>query len=484
MHNSTLISIIGTFTKDEMKKFEDLVRSPYFNKNSNVIKLLCVIKKHYPDLTGDSVKRENVWKQIFEDKVFNYGVMKNLIYELQKLSERFLSLQSAESDTYRHSIDLLKSLKDKNLYQLFEKNVKSLKSTLSQTPDDSMIFYYRYKVEEIEQSYLSLMYRSKDENFCNAGPMNLNFISYFLSNFFSDNYNNLHDSKFYNKRYDMLIPELVNEFYSKTPAGKNDFVMMNHLMLKLTDKEDETTFSELKNLLYKNYDNLKKEIRYNLSIALINFCNFRIMKGDTGFIEEQFVIYKLMILHGFYNNGRENFINENMYVNAVSMAGNLKEFEWAEKFIADYREKLQPACRNKYFALANVSLNIKKKNFELALKHLSDFKIVDVFDKVTLKRFQAIIYYESGYFDELYSLIDSSKHFIANDKKMTDSIKEVFDNFLNFTLKLADLSSGIHKSKPDDYSLKILKDEIGQKNVSNKIWLLEKTMELEELLDH
>ena len=340
MHNSTLISIIGTFTKDEMKKFEDLVRSPYFNKNSNVIKLLCVIKKHYPDLTGDSVKRENVWKQIFEDKVFNYGVMKNLIYELQKLSERFLSLQSAESDTYRHSIDLLKSLKDKNLYQLFEKNVKSLKSTLSQTPDDSMIFYYRYKVEEIEQSYLSLMYRSKDENFCNAGPMNLNFISYFLSNFFSDNYNNLHDSKFYNKRYDMLIPELVNEFYSKTPAGKNDFVMMNHLMLKLTDKEDETTFSELKNLLYKNYDNLKKEIRYNLSIALINFCNFRIMKGDTGFIEEQFVIYKLMILHGFYNNGRENFINENMYVNAVSMAGNLKEFEWAEKFIADYREKL------------------------------------------------------------------------------------------------------------------------------------------------
>ena len=67
---------------------------------------------------------------------------------------------------------------------------------------------------------------------------------------------------------------------------------------------------------------------------------------------------------------------------------------------------------------------------------------------------------------------------------MTDSIKEVFDNFLNFTLKLADLSSGIHKSKPDDYSLKILKDEIGQKNVSNKIWLLEKTMELEELLDH
>ena len=123
-------------------------------------------------------------------------------------------------------------------------------------------------------------------------------------------------------------------------------------------------------------------------------------------------------------------------------------------------------------------LNLKKKNYEDALQYLTKFKSKNEIEKITLKRFQIMIYYESGFFDELYSLIDTSKHFISNDSKVTDTAKNIFGNFLYFVQKLAELKSGITDGKKNEISLHNLKDEIMKREVSNRIWLLEKIDEL------
>ncbi|MBK7253194.1 MAG: hypothetical protein IPI04_04540 [Ignavibacteria bacterium] len=81
-------------------------------------------------------------------------------------------------------------------------------------------------------------------------------------------------------------------------------------------------------------------------------------------------------------------------------------------------------------------------------------------------------------FDELYSLIDTPKHFISNDIKVTETAKNIFASFLYFVQKLAVLKSGIKDGKRNEISLYNLKDEIMKREVSNKIWLLEKIDEL------
>jgi hypothetical protein len=128
--------------------------------------------------------------------------------------------------------------------------------------------------------------------------------------------------------------------------------------------------------------------------------------------------------------------------------------------------------------LANVILNIKKKNYEDAIQYLTKFKSKNEIEKITLKRFQIMIYYESGFFDELYSLIDTSQHFISYDIKVTETAKNIFASFLYFVQKLAVLKSGIKDGKRNEISLYNLKDEIMKREVSNKIWLLEKIDEL------
>ncbi len=479
MIKSTLLEILKTFNKEELKRFEDFLRSPYYNKNSNVIKLFNVIKKYFPDLESKNLNRESVWKELFLEKSFNYGVMKNLIYELQKLSEKFLHIQNYEDNKFEQELNLLRKLNNRNLFQLFEKNLKTLKSAINNSPIDPDHFYYKFLTEAAEQSYLSLHYKTKDVNFCKYEIMNESLLAFFYSNFFEKNYNSFHDSMLYNKSYDKRTLDIVLKSFENNPVSNNEFVLMHYYALKtVVNASDDDSYLKLKKLFNKLFTKLNTDKKFNFSMALINFCNLRIMKGKTGYVEEMFDTYKMMVEHGFYNTGKDEYISPPMYANIVSMAGNLKQFDWADKFIFDFKDRLHPSSGEQYYLLANVILNLKKKNYEDALQFLTKFKSRNEIEKITLKRFQIMIYYESGFFDELFSLIDTSKHFISNDSKVTDTAKNIFGNFLYFVQKFAELKSGIQDGKRNEISLHNLKDEIMNREVSNRIWLLEKIDEL------
>ena len=89
MLKSSLLEIIRTFTKQELAKLEDFVRSPYFNKKENVTKLFLEIKKYAPSFTDANLEKEEVWKKLFPGKDYNYGILKNLIFDLYGLAETF-----------------------------------------------------------------------------------------------------------------------------------------------------------------------------------------------------------------------------------------------------------------------------------------------------------------------------------------------------------------------------------------------------------
>ncbi len=55
MHRSSLLEILRTLSKQELAKFEDFVKSPYFNKKENVVKLLLDLKSHAPGFESDDL---------------------------------------------------------------------------------------------------------------------------------------------------------------------------------------------------------------------------------------------------------------------------------------------------------------------------------------------------------------------------------------------------------------------------------------------
>ncbi|MEO6695478.1 MAG: hypothetical protein ABIY50_06725 [Ignavibacteria bacterium] len=119
MHKSSLLEILRTFTPKELVKFEDFVNSPYFNKNKNVINLFIEVKKYVPEFKEIGLEKEKVWKKLFTDKEYNYGIMKNLIFDLNKLAEQFIIILKFNKDEYKQNEYFISAMLDKKLHKMY-----------------------------------------------------------------------------------------------------------------------------------------------------------------------------------------------------------------------------------------------------------------------------------------------------------------------------------------------------------------------------
>ena len=68
MLKSKVIEILRTLSADELKLFREFIRSPYHNKNKNVISLFEIIRKFSPSFNDPNLTKEKVFKKIFPGK--------------------------------------------------------------------------------------------------------------------------------------------------------------------------------------------------------------------------------------------------------------------------------------------------------------------------------------------------------------------------------------------------------------------------------
>ena len=80
------------------------------------------------------------------------------------------------------------------------------------------------------------------------------------------------------------------------------------------------------------------------------------------------------------------------------------------------------------------------------------------------------IYYELDMTDQIYSLIDTFKHFIKNSKHMSKDVKDIFSNYLKYFQKIYKIRSLYDKNESGLLRKNLLKEIL----VCERNWLLEK----------
>ena len=147
MLNTALFKILRTLDKDEIKRFEDFISSPYYNKKKKSAQLFKIIRKSLPapksPVTESNKKRlgfDHIWKALYPGKKYNYGIMKNLIYDLKILAEKFLSAEKFISDGFQSDFYLLEQYRERALPALFVQKHK--KTELNTGKNQSYIENY------------------------------------------------------------------------------------------------------------------------------------------------------------------------------------------------------------------------------------------------------------------------------------------------------------------------------------------------------
>ena len=188
MIKSPSIEIIKTFSKDEFKRFTDFAESPYFNKNSNLLKAVKYIKKLSPEFSGNKLSDEKIWTVVFGKKEFNYGVMKNLTHELKKLTDKFISIEMYSVNDFQMNYDILQYVKYKSLPEIFE---RSYANKLKKYDDKKITFdnsLYGYKAKDLNRTFQVHFAKPNSRGKLSGAECMEELTSYFFASYFYNCY--------------------------------------------------------------------------------------------------------------------------------------------------------------------------------------------------------------------------------------------------------------------------------------------------------
>jgi hypothetical protein len=123
MINNILVELLRSFSKEELLKFGDFVNSPFYNKKTAVVNLFNHLKNFHPQFDDrEQLDRRSIYRELYPRKPYNYGVMKNIIYELNSLGEKFLEITSFNENKPEQFRHLLAEVTDRKLNKAFKKN--------------------------------------------------------------------------------------------------------------------------------------------------------------------------------------------------------------------------------------------------------------------------------------------------------------------------------------------------------------------------
>lgn len=477
MLNSSTLKILSTFDTGEFKRFEDFIKSPFFNKKNNVKKLLSEIKKYYPGFENSNLKSEQLWQKIFPGKKYNYGIMKNLVYSLHKLSEYFLQQVRFEKNEIYKSNLLLGEFADRGMDKQFEKEAKATRTRISKSPLDASNYTDKFNFETIYNGFY-LNTKIGPERYRSFRGMTTFLHEFFFINFFDKYFNIAFANNYMKIDYDKESVDYIIEYFNKCPEKKNEEILIFYYLFRTAmDINDTDAFYKAKSLLEKNYERYNRRQLYFFYARLTDYCDNRVLK-DKIFIPIVFDIYKDMLKKNLLNDGSNEFMHPLLYEAIEAAALDCNELEWAEKFIKEFKSKLHPSYRENFFEKATIHFLFRSKQFNKSLEHIAKLEITTPFDKAAIKMYQFKIYYELNYTEELFLLIDSTRHHIAKDKDKSENYKKQFVIYTSLMRKLISIKN--MNNKDMELSLKNFKEEISGIDIFDKVWFIEKVNELEK----
>lgn len=456
-----------------MEEFRDFLISPFHNKKSMVVRLFDVIRKKGPEFIDDSLEKEMIWEKIYPGKPYNYGVMKNLIHDLTKLAENFISYLKYEESPGFHR-NMLESLHERNVTEIFinklikfKKHIE--KSNLNEFSKlENLTFYYELRSYctkfPMDDSYNIANELKTKEKFSSLNMMNA-FLPWYLQ---SANVVTNYDISVYKD----LLDFLYNNFRENESS---DIIKLYSLFLvSIEDINDTSKFDELRMEFKNRKDALhhKDKFRIYELVSLLYEMNFRngVRSYDVEYLNHWFEVVDKQV----YTISPKGYLDLITFRNVLILCRRTESTDIMEKFIEIGIEKVNPAVKDTLYNYSCAVLYYEKDEYEKVLEYekrtvfsgLLNSDKENLYFKMDLKTITLKSSYELELFEEVFSQIDSFKHFLRNTVLIPANFKELRYDFLKCLNELTKL-----RISYNEYALRSLSTRVES---TRDGWLIKK----------
>ena len=477
MQNSKLIQILKVFNKQEYKNFGDFLNSPFVDKNKNSVKLHSVLKKYYPEFKSKLLTNENLFHKVFPNEKYDYHRISNVISNLYRASEKYLSYLKLENDELAQRKNLLQELLNRKVYKQFNKELREAYEKLDEEKIKDESYYFNlFELKNFENSYQTV--KDPNTNLELVQEKFDNFFVYSLINMLKQYNLMLHEKRQNNVNYDLKLIDEILSYIEDNKLPEVPTLLIYAKIIQLEYYRKEEYYKELYALKEKYKIDISSSDLFNVYVHLFGFCAYMInTAGENSFYKDALKIYKEVLRDGIIN--KENILYPD-FLNIIKVACGAKEYKWIDEFIEEYKDAI-PAdeldnCLN--FSYGNVEY--KKGNFKEALDYFARTNFQNFILKIQVRTLMVKLYYEMALYEQALSSIDSFKHYLQREKSITDEYRFAHSDFLKLTHELIKIKTSIDK-KDLDYKLSILKESIfniKSNTFGIKGWLKERLNEM------
>jgi len=465
-----------------MKEFENFVASPYFSRGRDLKPFYKILKSNHPNFNNGNFTYEKIFRKLNPKVKYIKSKSENLLRvmssELVKLAEEYLTLENLKKAKLWFRINLIDAYLAKNLKTFYSKLYSETESNPSKLVDGLSSKYF------IDLYFLKMYDVAIDLR--DNNKLKVSFESQFaLLNFFFLCAENFIENAFVAKNTfnvdcnDNIVEQFMRCFdgekFIKYLDNKKDIKKSDKELLELCfysvllslDHYNEKYVAIIERLFYKNRhlfrDDHKLTFYYLLYPAFIQSNN----------LDKLYLLYMNMLTDKIFEPGKGLPMAFIMYFNILHLLAE-KKLKEAEKFAIKYVNSLNTEKKEIFLNYSSALIEFKRKNFGSALEYISKVEINFYFFKYHSKILFLQIYYELGYYEEAISLIDSFKHFLKNNRNVSDMHKTNYTNFVHYYSKL--LNMKLSDKRTDAV---ILKKKISvEEKLLSKSWFLEKINEM------
>jgi hypothetical protein len=463
MLGSQLLQIIKSLNKRDMRELHKVVLSPYFNQREDVVLLFEEIEKSLNDKLPD-LSKEKIYRNVFPNKKYDDVLMRQVMSYLYKIIQKYLITEGVLQNEMESQLYLNHALRQRNADKVLEKQLnESLQIVYKQEFKNAKYHYLKYMLHIEEYEYYSKKKRTSELNLQRISD-ELDF--FYLSERLRQACIMYSHQNISNHHYNQPLLENTIEQIGQIKNLPPSVIAYYHNYKALTELDNEENYHQLKKIILEQGYFFPENERRNLYIATTNYCIRRLNQGEKSFGFEALELYRSRM--------QNNVLLENgifppySYNNILMLALKSEEYEWAEKFLYDFKQYLPEKERENIFQYNLALFYFRTGKYSEAMDLLQKVNLNDVLYNLDARRLLARIYYDLDEINALQSLIESSKVYLHRQKGIGYH-HDMYTNFFRFLEKMMKMDM-----KKAEARL-ILRGEVeGTQLLAEREWLLQK----------
>ncbi|MEM0994111.1 MAG: hypothetical protein AAGI49_13820 [Bacteroidota bacterium] len=430
--NSKLFLVLSRLSKKEIKALKQFVASPYFNQRTDVQLLLAAWEQH----RKVPLDAQSLFQKIYPRRRYSVADLRLVMSYLFKLVDAFLVQQKMSAAANKATLERWKvsAYQDLKLPKMAQRLLQKERPVVYR---DANYYYEQFQQLSLAYEFSSIEKPAGDHQFqAMSDYLDQAYLSMKLrQSCLALSHQAVYQSDFEAHFLAEVATEVEHRQWFDVPA-----IGIYYFIYKTLTAERQaamTAFQSLKNLLFVHHESFPdKEIR-DIYVMTINHCIRSINQGEKAYLKESLAIYKAGI-EGTYllENG---IISRFTYGNVVRIALSLKDLDWVEQFIHQYKNALEKPFRASIFNFSLAALAYARKQYDEAAKQLQNFNYKDVLMNLSAKTLLLKIYYEWEAYDLLDAHLDAMHTYIQR-KKVLAYHRTNYLNIVQYAKKLMQLN--------------------------------------------